>query len=47
VVAVIAFVMRKRAAAQANGMGTQGGMQYAGAAAGAGCGHAPHCGCAL
>jgi predicted lipid-binding transport protein (Tim44 family) len=41
VVAVIAFVMRKRAAAQANGMGTQGGMQYAGAAAGAGSGTPP------
>ncbi|MBY0465519.1 MAG: 39S ribosomal protein L45 [Burkholderiales bacterium] len=41
VVAVIAFVMRKRAAAQAGGMGSQGGMQYAGAAAGAGMGSNP------
>ena len=41
VVAVIGFVMRKRAAAQTGGMGNQGGMQYAGAAAGAGMGSTP------
>lgn len=41
VVAVIGFVMRKRAAAQAGGLGAQGGMQYAGAAAGAGMGSTP------
>lgn len=41
VVAVIAFVMRKRAAAQAGGMGSQGGMQYAGAAVGTGMGSTP------
>jgi len=40
VVAVIGFVMRKRAAAQAGGLGTQGGMQYAGAGANYG-GNAP------
>lgn len=41
VLGVIGFVMRKRAAARAGGMGAQGGMQYAGAAAVAGMGSAP------
>lgn len=40
VLGVIGFVMRKRAAARASSMGADGGMQYAGAAAGAGMGSA-------